>query len=575
MTSDPTALCLELIEDRGQTELRELLAYLGDDPWFDYAIASVYSLLLPADRRRTLGAYFTPPHLVDHLLLRLVQAGVDPIVQGFHDPAAGGAAFIVPLVRFLLGHPRLANLPAPELLAILKRHLSGQELDEGLACIANGLIRRALRDHGIECPASFRLVRVGDSLGSGRARPYEVIVGNPPYRKVGRDDHRQYATAFPDILGGQLNLYALFMRNSVGRLPAGGVLGFIVPTSFLAGPDFRRLRISLVEHADLIALDLIEKRAGTFLDVIQDTCVVVMRRRETGRAPGLDPVSCARLRSDGNLQAIGEMLPTIDGEPWMLPAASDLGTGGFTLAEYGYRCRVGTIVANRQRDQLRETCEPGCWPLVDARCIRSDGSFEHGSGRYPYVRVSTGAPGVFDKVAAVVQRTINRKQKRRINAAAVPAAIVCRFGGLVGENHVILVVSDERPLLPSNSLARLLNSRAVNSKYDRLCGTVSVSAHLLSSIDLPDPTFLDALETCTPEDVDEVVERAYGATNSASTKPEFESLVTRDRFTAPFDRAVHSTPGKDPASTTDGSKMPGRDGHHSSVLPNSAACSGP
>ena len=61
--------CLDLIK-REPCDLIELLEALPA-AWADHAVASVYATLIPADRRKRLGAYFTPPHLVDHLVSRL------------------------------------------------------------------------------------------------------------------------------------------------------------------------------------------------------------------------------------------------------------------------------------------------------------------------------------------------------------------------------------------------------------------------------------------------------------------------------------------------------------------------
>ena len=62
----------------GPCDVLELLETLPP-AWADHAIASVYASLIPAERHKTLGAYFTPPHLVDHLVAELRGLWVDPV----------------------------------------------------------------------------------------------------------------------------------------------------------------------------------------------------------------------------------------------------------------------------------------------------------------------------------------------------------------------------------------------------------------------------------------------------------------------------------------------------------------
>lgn len=521
-TGRPTDICLRLIAGKGPRDLQALLEQL-DGPWFDYAVASIYSLLLPPERRKRLGAYFTPPHLVSHLMGRMQAAGLDLLAHQVHDPAAGGAAFIVPLVDAVADQLLKSGASHRAVLRELRARLSGVEIDRGLARIANALVRRTLQQrHGLKCDKPFDLIRVGDSLRNP-ARQVDAVVGNPPYAKVGAAGQRRWARTFSDILGGQLNLYAMFMRGSLDQVPDGGLSGFIVPTSFIGGPEFQQLRVAILAKADVLTIDLIEKRTGLFLDVVQDACFVVLRRRGP-RAPGepTEPTVCSLLSADGQVVTMGSFLPAPDGSPWTLPSPSDVGMGGHSLRDYGYRCRVGYLVVNRQRDRIQAEPGPGCLPLVEASCIRVDGTFVHGLGRHQWVSAPEGASGVVTEAGVAVQRTSNKKQKRRINAAAIPPDLVRTHGGIVGENHVIFVVATGNARLPPVEMARLLNSRPVNEKYARMCGTVSVSAKLLSLLDLPDPCLLAALRTCDASEVDGVVEYAY---RSSATEREVDAAL--------------------------------------------------
>lgn len=511
---DPTSVCLGLIAGTGLAELQDAVSVFEGDA-FDYVVASIYTLLLPEARRKELGAYFTPPHLVRHLLRRLSEHGLDCAYHSMHDPAAGGAAFVVPLVRDTARSLLSTGTTQEELAAVLARRLSGMELDAGLATVANALVRRTLAsEFGVIAGESFRLVHVGDSLTEDVAQS-DAVVGNPPYAKVGARRQREWAKGFSDILGGQLNLYAMFLRRSMDQVLPKGLVGFVVPTSFLHGPEFRTLRVALLSRSDLLRVDLIEKRTNMFLDVVQDACCVVFRRHveasETHDAPLAD---CAILRADGVPEAQGQFIPRRDGSPWVLPSTEEMAVGGHVLADYGYRCTVGYLVVNRQGDRLSRTPGQGKVPLVRAACVRMDGDFDLRACGAEFVTVTAHAKYVVREPCVAIQRTANRKQARRINAAAIPASVVHQHGGLVGENHVLFLLAMGKPKISPAVMSRLMNSGPVNARWGRTCGTINLSAKLLATLDLPEPSLVASLDDVEGAHIDEAVTIAYSRSSN-------------------------------------------------------------
>lgn len=506
---DPTSVCLDLIAGTGPARLQNAVLAFESDA-FDYVVASIYTLLLPEERRKELGAYFTPPHLVRHLLRRLNEHGLDCARHSIHDPAAGGAAFVVPLVRDTARLLLLAGAAEEELAAVLAKRLSGMELDAGLATVANALVRRTLAsEFGVVADEDFRLIRIGDSLTEDVSRS-DAVVGNPPYAKVGARKQRNWAKIFGDILGGQLNLYAMFLRRSMDQVLPGGLVGFVVPTSFLHGPEFRTLRVALLSRADLLRVDLIEKRTDMFLDVVQDACCVVFRRHvEAIATRDASPADCAILGVDGVPEAQGQFIPRCDGSPWVLPSSGETAVGGHVLADYGYRCTVGYLVVNRQGDRLSRTPGQGKVPLVRAACVRMDGDFDLLACGTEFVTVTGEAKYVVREPCVAIQRTANRKQARRINAAAIPEPLVREHGGLVGENHVLFLLAAGKPKVSPAAMAHLMNSGPVNARWGRMCGTINLSAKLLATLDLPEPNLMANLDELEGAQVDEAVSMAY------------------------------------------------------------------
>jgi adenine-specific DNA-methyltransferase len=458
--------------------------------WRDHAIACVYALLMPHEKRKRLGAYFTPPHLVSHLLGRLGGLGMDLAQATFHDPAAGGAAFIVPLARWMTGKWRAEGVRRSAALKRLAARLTGTEIDPSLAKLANVLIRAMLvREHGFPAHMveGLVLVRTGDSLAAKRTPAItNHEIGNPPYRRLSAAEHGAASRHFADIASGRMNLYAMFVRAGLGNIPVGGTLSYIVPVSFLSGPEFRAFRIRVLQIADVEVLDLVEARESVFLDALQDACFIVLRKRDIGDISAAKATSTGVFHSDGSLSCQRNISLPADGSPWPLPGEPV--TDGLTLAELGYKPKSGYLVPHRQKKLLHSQAGADRLPLLWAKSITKEGVLDHQRGAaakgYGWVDVSNQT-GVISESCVVVQRTSSRGQRKRLYAAPVSEAFIRQHGGFVAENHIIVLVPNRPDAVSPQYLSDILNSLAVNDSVNRSCGSASIPIAIITSIRLP------------------------------------------------------------------------------------------
>jgi adenine-specific DNA-methyltransferase len=490
--SDRLKKCLNLISGKGPTKSVALLQSLSP-AWADHAIASIYALLMPNARRKNLGAYFTPPHLVDHLVSQLKAHGVDIIEHRLRDPAAGGAAFLVPLARLKIAAWRAQKLSDREIVARLQRHLIGREIDPDLAAIANALVRRMLVDEfkiTRSLAAKVRLVRIGDSLDPKAAARDSIDheIGNPPFLRLKNNDSRSKRAIFSEMVSGRLNLYALFVRRALEEVPAGGIIGYVIPASFLGGPEFKAFRRRVLQLAEVLVVDQIEMRDDVFLDAIQDACFIVLRRRTAPVAmPELAQAVSGVLHRDGKYSKMGTAEIAADGVAWRLPGLNQ--PQPTTLKEWGYRATIGYLVANRQPERLHKRSAKGRYPLIWAKSITTEGRLDFDRGAvfkgHGWVDAPSDAPYIIRKPCVAVQRTSSRGQKRRLNAAPVFKSFVRRHGGIIAENHVIILLPLRSDAVSPKALAAALNQPSASAQLDRICGSASISARLLESLPLP------------------------------------------------------------------------------------------
>lgn len=521
---NPVTFCEALAKNPAATDLPDdvrcaFLDFEADER--DYAVSSAYALLIGAERRKALSAFFTPPGLSRAVLDAARGFIAEDSELRVLDPSCGGGSFVTPMARHMIELRHKQGMPIQEACRRVLADLRGIEIDPGLAKLSETLLRNMLRrEYDFVRPGPLGVVRHADALAACLPQKFDLVIGNPPYGKVfNRIDNEILKASGRANLGGHTNLYSLFLLRSLDWLKPGGGLVFILPTSFVAGPYFAGLRDEIFRRAFIERIDLHEQRENLFLGAVQDICLLVLRRRSETEKQVAEPFhryDLGYIDAAGMRTQRGTGLARCAGEPWTLPVArevqvfaarNDQNAAGrkqaFTLSDYGYRVRVGKVVPTRERERLLTKRRRGAIPLLWASAIRPDGSFDfEAAGRLgnalwykPRKRDSTVYAST--RPSVIVQRTSNRDQNKRLNAAVVPKKFRDEFAdGFLAENHVIIVESlTGRPLVSPRMLAKLLNAGVINERFSAVSGSFSVSAKLLQRLALPDPEAIRAIQS--------------------------------------------------------------------------------
>jgi adenine-specific DNA-methyltransferase len=503
-----SALLRADIEDIRLHRLSVALASLPDDHRH-YWIGTFYTLLLPKEQRRRQSAYFTRPEIARHLIKRLEEQGTDFSSARVLDPAAGGAAFL----SLIAG--RMKELGCSN-KGILSR-LRGIEIDPELAALSRLLIADRL---GLDDVPEY-VIKVGDALAHVTDRKFDVVLCNPPYGRVSPERFRveQWSSVCHP---GHVNLYAMFVEFCLRQTRGGGRCGFVIPSSFIAGPLYCKLRAAIRERGKVRLIGHVECREEFFVDVLQDVSLLVVERRsakeDAGTRPADPAVSFGRIDTSGSWSSAASFaLPSDITGGWVLPSTKDTARGGAILADYGCRVSAGYFVWNRETERMRKKpLKRGQWvPLFWACNIRANArcrpKAKDGLGT-DFVKFDEPSPAIIKGPSILLQRTTNTKQRRRLIAGFVEPRAESA-GGYVTENHTIVV----RPTDKSADLelvCRLLNSAAVDRRYRQISGTASISTLLLRSLDLPQPEAL-RLAVAETADFEAAVELAYGVSRDA------------------------------------------------------------
>jgi adenine-specific DNA-methyltransferase len=482
---------------------REIRDFFQNLPSADkhYWIATYYALLMPPKKRRKLAAYFTPPQLAKYAIDKLRGLGFHPGTSRILDPSSGGAAFLVPLAQVIALDARKKQLDPRITLDRIRGSIAGIEIDKSLVRLSELLLSDLLHDELSKTRRKLRIPIVnGDTLKTVQSTPtYDAVVGNPPYGRVFRPIKAvlsQYASVISD---GYVNKYALFVQRAIAWTRPGGAICLIVPMSFLGGPYFAALRKYILEQTIVVSLDPIEQRSDLFMDVLCDVCVLTLRKKGTPQISA--PPTSSLIRTHRPAQPMGTLdIPASPSDRmWALPGIA--GNADFFDAEcsflndYGYVIKAGYFVWNREQDRYRigqvprKNEVPLYWAHnIKANCvvepIVSDPTLKAPIG---FVTLEKDSPVAITKDAILLQRTSNRRQRRRLIAGMVFQRSVVGGCGFISENHTILVIpkADAKQTVPLKTLCRLLNSAAVDAQFRRISGTVSVSVKALRSLPLP------------------------------------------------------------------------------------------
>jgi hypothetical protein len=475
--------------------------------------------------------YFTPPSLTKRLLDDLEQVGASFSSHTFFDPACGGAAFLAPIAqRMRVALKKQGKTPA-KIIRHVEEKLFGVDLDSTLCRMSSQFLRIVLADE-IAATGTIPVfhVAVANSLAdtNNLHGTFDVIVCNPPYRKMPAEEVAKHRSEYGHVIDSQPNLYGLFLALGLKLLLPEGIAGFVTPTSFMSGRYFSKLRTHLIENADIASIGIVSDRAGVFIDVEQETALTILKRR-LASAVTQTFANVSVVSRQGDLKSVGTCTLPGGGCAWPIPRAEGdaaliriIRASKYRLADYGFVPRSGCFVWNRDKratfyhpSEAREAGAKASYPLLWSSDITTTGEVRFGHSKKAiqepsFVDLGSDASiSIIRRPSVVMQRVTSNDQPLRLVAGVVPADILQTHGGFVCENHVVALESaTESPKVALDQLVAVLGSRPVDRYFRSISGANNVSIFELQQLPLPEPARVMALiKQGIP--VDEAVLQAY------------------------------------------------------------------
>ena len=210
-------------------------------------------------RKKTLGAYYTPPEIAAAMVQWAVRDAGDHVL----DPSFGGLAFLH------AAHRRLGELGADAAAQGLQLHGCDIDPDAHDAALAEP-----------DLPVDARRLARDDFLTTRPAQGLprcQVVVGNPPYVRYQLSDAAagQRAAEAAGLTVSRLSsIWAPFVAHSVQFVADGGRLAYVLPAELLHAQYARQVLEFLCSRFASVTLALFERRVfpGALEEVVLLLC---------------------------------------------------------------------------------------------------------------------------------------------------------------------------------------------------------------------------------------------------------------------------------------------------------------
>lgn len=365
--------------------------------------------------RKSLGQYFTPREVREHLLRQLPRNKNATVL----DPACGSGEFLVSAGEYFAGC-----------------RLFGWEIDANLVRLSKRAVPQAA-------------VEQADSLVKTCRQQFDYVIGNPPYFefKPGQSLKEEYRA----VITGRPNIFSMFVKLGLDLLKPGGYLAYVIPPSMNNGAYFAGLRDYIISNANIEYLHILDS-STLFHSARQMVMIMVLRK-------GANKGSYV-FRKNG--------LTIFSPDADKLRRAFRRKT---TLSELGITVRTGRIVWNQHRDKLTHS-SGGAVPLIWAHNITEKGLVLKRDGdKAQYVRTGTFDTGP----AVVVNRVTGASKNVRLRAALVKPGL--RFVGENHVNVLYppdsLALRDQIKLL--TAVCRQINAPETSETMRLVTGNTQVS----------------------------------------------------------------------------------------------------
>lgn len=336
-------------------------------------------------------------------------------------------------------------------------------------------------------------------------RNFDIIISNPPYFKLSKDDKRTIAAQ--ELVSGQPNIYSIFMGIAAKLLSESGELIFITPRSFASGNYFKAFREFFFNTVQVDKIHLFNSRKDTFNrdSVLQETVVIKAIREEIDPNKNVFVSSSAGIKDifkptikyfraeeliDLNSKEKILHLPTSDKEEQILSLVSSWEN---VLADFNIKISTGPVVAFRALDFIQNHYENSTVHLAPLFWLHNVNKMvlewpKQLKEKEQYIRIESGSNSLLipNKNYILLRRFSTKDDKSRL----IAALYFCNYAqsDYIGVENKVNYLYRKGGHLDREEvvgLCALLNSELLDTYFQIFNGNVNVIATELREMRFP------------------------------------------------------------------------------------------
>ncbi|MBZ0202465.1 MAG: N-6 DNA methylase [Ignavibacteria bacterium] len=334
---------------------------------------------------------------------------------------------------------------------------------------------------------------------------FDIIITNPPYFKISKDDIRTKAAA--ELVSGHANIYSIFIGLSINLLLDEGQIIFITPRSFASGNYFRAFRQHFFSLIQVKNIHLFGSRTSTFDrdKVLQETVIISALKEKilpgseiiVSSSNGIKDINnsirhCLPAKSLVDLDSREKMLhlPINEKEISILELTSNWNN---KLIDYSIQISTGPVVSHRAGLYISEKSENGIDNLVPLYWLHNvtkmhiSWPLEY-KNKEQYIKVVPESLPLLvrSKNYVFLRRFSTKDDKSRLIAAPYfPLAEGSGYIGIENKLNYIYKINGELENNEVMGISALLNSELFDTYFQIFNGNVNVSATEIREMKMP------------------------------------------------------------------------------------------
>lgn len=455
---------------------------------------------MPKTKRKAFGQFFTSVATA-RFMASLFTIRVDKDVLYILDAGAGSGILSAAVVERLQEEPHLKRIHLvcyetdAHVMPVLRENLGF--LSKSSVIPVDYLLRE--ENYILSQQAEYN-----SHLGADMApRKFDLVIGNPPYKKVGKNAPE--AVAMKDVCYGAPNLYTLFAAMGMFNMAVGAEMVYITPRSWTSGAYFKAFRKKLFKVCSLEHIHLFGSRDKVFdkESVLQETMIIKVKKGAS--ATGKVTITTSETSRDfkcltTHITGVQHIVRGADQYLYLITNADEeqtvrrVSSCNETLKGLGLQMKTGLTVDYREKTDLRANAEPGAIPLIFPHHIK-DGRVVFPIGKEnEYLHTKRAALKQKNMNYLFVKRFTAKEESRRLQCGVYLSRKHPDHDFISTQNKINFIggLKDLSDCIVYG-LYVIFNSTLYDSYYRIMNGSTQVNSTEVNSMPMPELSVIEAM----------------------------------------------------------------------------------